>query len=66
MTFFVIAYFSFRAGMSLHNGQPSILRTIMEDSTVYFFVIFSAHLLSLITVAMIGASSTIILRRSER
>ena len=62
MTFSVITYFSLRAGIPLHNGQSSILRTIMEDSTAYFFVIFSAHLLSLVVMLITGASSTILWR----
>ncbi|KAF9645636.1 hypothetical protein BDM02DRAFT_485251 [Thelephora ganbajun] len=48
MVFSVIVYVSLRTGLSLPGGQPSILRTIFEDSTVYFLVIFSSHLLSLI------------------
>ncbi|KAF9645627.1 hypothetical protein BDM02DRAFT_3189531 [Thelephora ganbajun] len=50
MVFSVIVYVSLRTGLSLPGGQPSILRTIFEDSTVYFLVIFSSHLLSLIVL----------------
>jgi hypothetical protein len=60
MAFSVIAYSSLRNGLSLPDGQPNILRTIMEDSTVYFFVIFSAHLLSLVVMLITGASSTLL------
>jgi len=48
MMFAVIVFVSIRTGISLPGGQPSIFRTIVEDSTVYFLVIFSSHLLSLI------------------
>ncbi|KAF9645642.1 hypothetical protein BDM02DRAFT_3189541 [Thelephora ganbajun] len=48
MVFSVIVYVSLRTEISLPGGRPSILRTIFEDSTVYFLVIFSSHLLSLI------------------
>lgn len=46
MTFFVILYVGLSGGMRLQNGQPSILRAIVEDSTVYFLIILAAHLLS--------------------
>ncbi|KAF9650807.1 hypothetical protein BDM02DRAFT_3267692 [Thelephora ganbajun] len=50
MVFSVIVYVSLRTEFSLPGGQPSILQTIFQDSTVYFLVIFSSHLLSLIVL----------------
>ena len=41
---------SFANGESLPGGRPGILRTIVEDATVYFLVIFSSHFVSLVMV----------------
>jgi len=48
MAFSVIVFvsFGFKAGLSSQGGRPSIIRTIVEDSTLYFLVIFSSHLVS--------------------
>jgi len=46
--FFVIVFTSIRTGISLPDGQPSIFRALVKDSTIYFLVIFSSHLLSFI------------------
>jgi len=46
--FLVIVFTSIKTGISLPDGQPSIFRAIVKDSTVYFLVIFSSHLLSFI------------------
>ena len=58
MMFCVIVFVSIRTGISLPGGQPSIFRTIVKDSTVYFLVIFSSHLLSLIMLLVTRVSST--------
>ena len=58
----VVAFVSFRTGLSfgtrtlLPGGRPSILRTILEDATVYFLVIFSSHLLSLVMLLVTRVS----------
>ena len=51
---------SFGAGLSLPDGQPGILRTILEDATVYFLVIFTSHLLVLVLALVLRVSSNII------
>lgn len=50
----------FNSGLLLLNGRPTILQTIMKDSTVYFLVIFSSHLLSLVMVLVTRVSSTVL------
>ena len=50
---------SFGAGLSLPGGRPGILRTILEDATVYFLVIFSSHLLALVVALATRVSSNI-------
>jgi hypothetical protein len=57
MMFFVIVFVSIRTGISLPGGQPSILRTIVKDSTIYFLVIFSSHLLSLVMLLVTRVST---------
>ena len=51
MTFSVIIFISLGIGLSLPDGRPSILRTILEDATVYFLVIFSSHFLTVIVAS---------------
>ena len=60
MIFSVIVFVSYRNGLSLHDGRPTILRMILEDSTVYFLVIFTSHLLSLVMLLVVRVSSTIL------
>jgi len=56
MAFSVVVFVNFGTGLSLAagewlpGGRPSILRTILEDATVYFLVIFSSHLLALVVM----------------
>jgi len=56
MAFSVVVFVSFGTGLSFATGKwfpggrPGILRTILEDSTIYFLVIFSFHLLALVVV----------------
>ena len=47
---------SFAAGEWLPGGRPGILRKILEDATVYFLVIFSSHLLTLVVVLVTRVS----------
>lgn len=61
MIFSVIVFVSFKTGLSLQDGRPSILRTIVQDSTVYFLVIFSSHLVSLVTLLVTRVRSTILM-----
>ena len=58
MMFSVIVYVSICNGISLPGGQPNLFRMIVEDSTVYFLVIFSSHLLSFIMLLVTRVSST--------
>ena len=51
---------SFGTTLSLLDGRPSILKTILEDATVYFLVIFGAHLLSLVVALVTRVSSDIL------
>ena len=55
-------WLSFGTGLVLPNGQPSILRTILEDATVYFLVIFSSHLLALAVASVTRVSLSIVVR----
>ena len=54
MAFSMVVFVNFGTGLSFANGErlpggrPSILRTILEDATVYFLVIFGSHLVSLV------------------
>jgi len=54
MVFSVVVFVNFGTGLSfatgewLPGGRPSLLRTILEDATVYFLLIFSSHLLALV------------------
>jgi len=56
MAFSVVVFVNFGTGLSfgtgerLPGGRPGILRTILEDATVYFLVIFGSHLVSLVVV----------------
>ena len=62
MAFSVAVFANFRTGLSfatgewLPGGRPGILRTILKDATVYFLIIFSSHLLSLVVVFIIRVS----------
>ena len=60
MIFSVIVFVSFKTGLSLHDGRPTILRAILEDSTVYFLVIFSSHLVSLVVLLVTRVSLTVL------
>ena len=60
MTFFVIVCVSFGAGFSLRDGKLSILRTIVQDATMYFFGIFAINLVSFIDLLHKAVSSTIV------
>jgi len=57
---------SFANGESLPGGRPGILRTIVEDATVYFLVIFSSHFVSLVMVFVARVSLNVFLRRTGR
>ena len=57
MMFSVIVHVSISNGISLPGGQPSLFRTIVEDWTVYFLVMFSSHLLSLVMLLVTRVSS---------
>ena len=67
MAFSVVVFISFGTGLafatgeSLPNGRPGILRTILEDATVYFLVIFSSHLVSLVVVFATRVSLNILM-----
>ena len=67
MAFSVVVFVSFRTGLafatgeSLPGGRPGILRTILEDATVYFLVIFSSHLVSLVVVFATRVSLNILM-----
>ena len=50
---------SFAAGESLPGGRPGILQIILEDATVYFLVIFSSHLVTLVVALSTRVSSNI-------
>ena len=52
---------SFGTGESLPGGRPGILRTILEDATVYFLVIFSSHFVSLVAVFVARVSFNILI-----
>ena len=52
---------SFATGESLPGGRPGILRTILEDATVYFLVIFSSHLVSLVMAFVARVSLNILM-----
>ena len=62
MAFSVVVFINFGSGLSfatgerLPGGRPGILRTILEDATVYFLVIFSSHLLTLVVVLVTRVS----------
>ena len=62
MAFSVVVFINFGTGLSfaagewLPGGRPGILRTILEDATVYFLVIFSSHLLTLVVVLVTRVS----------
>ena len=60
MAFSVIAFISFGTGLSLPDGQPGILRTILEDATVYFLVIFSSHVLTVIVASTTRVSCAVL------
>jgi len=66
MAFSVVIFINFGTGLSfatgewLPGGQPSILRTILEDVTIYFLVIFSSHLLVLVVGLVIRVSLRIL------
>ena len=60
MTFFTTVYASFGAGFPLRGGGPSILRTVVRDASVYFFVIFIINVGSLVDLLLKEVSSTIL------
>jgi len=66
MAFSVVVFVNFGTGLSfatgewLPGGRPGILRTILEDATVYFLVIFSFHLLTLVVVLVTKVSLDIL------
>ena len=68
MAFSVVVFVNFGTGLSfahgewLPGGRPGILRTIFEDATVYFLVIFSSHLLVLVVVLVSRVSLNIPLK----
>jgi len=51
---------SFATGEWLPGGRPSILRTILEDATVYFLVVFTSHLLALAVGLVLRVSLSIL------
>jgi len=51
---------SFGAGESLPGGRPGILQTILEDATIYFLVIFSSHLVTLVVALTTRVSSDVL------
>jgi len=65
MAFSVVVFVNFRTGLSFANGEwlpggrPGILRTILEDATVYFLAIFGSHLLALVVVFIIRVGPNI-------
>ena len=65
MAFSVVVFVNFGTGLSfgpgesLPGGRPSILQTILEDATVYFLVIFSSHLVTLVVALTARVSSSI-------
>jgi len=66
MAFSVVVFVNFGTGLSFENGErlprgrPGILRTILEDATIYFLVIFSSHLLALVVVLVAWVSLSIL------
>lgn len=51
--FTTIIRFGFKAGLTANAvavSRPSIVRTIVEDATIYFFVIFTSHFIFLATL----------------
>jgi len=66
MAFSVVIFVNFGTGLSfatgewLPGGRPGILRTILEDATVYFLVIFSSHSLALVVVLAARVSLNIL------
>ena len=51
--FSTIIRFGFKAGLAANAvavSRPSIVHTIVQDATVYFFVIFTSHLILLSTL----------------
>jgi len=71
MAFSVVVFVNFGTGLSfaagewLPGGRPGILRTILEDATVYFLVIFGFHLLTLIVVLVTRVSLNILIAISK-
>jgi len=60
MAFSVIVFISLGTGWSLPGGRPGILQTILEDATVYFLVIFSSHLLTVIVASATRVSHALL------
>ena len=60
MAFSVIVFISVGTGLSLPDGRPGILRTILEDATVYFLVIFSSHLLTVVVASAARVSCAVL------
>ena len=66
MMFSVIVLLSVEYGISLQGGRPSILRAVAEDATIYFLVIFSSHLLSLVMLLTTRVSYGVFTEVSEQ
>ena len=49
LAFSVILYLASRSANRMY-GIPSLLRTIVRDATIYFLVIFTSHLVLVITL----------------
>jgi hypothetical protein len=51
--FAVIIGFGLKTGLNANAvavSRPSIVKTIVQDATIYFFIIFSSHLVFLLTL----------------
>lgn len=48
LSFAIIVFAVWRSRMIGHSSVPSILDSILQDATLYFLFIFSAHLVSLL------------------
>ena len=63
----MVVFVNFGTGLSFVNGErlpgdrPGILRTILEDATVYFLAIFSTHLVMLVVMLAARVSLSILM-----
>ena len=58
--FVVIIGFSFRSGLGgdmVSMSGSSIIKTIAQDATVYFFFIFTSHLVFVLTLVLARVST---------